>query len=200
MLLELYMDGYFDYQKYLLNNAVKLELTPNEIIVLLYLLDEYKKGSNSISLAKIEEHCLIHRNEITTALSNLLEHSLYKVYMQQEKGIGVEKFSVEPFFQKIEQNYVEQNKPEEDEINKIIKYVEKKANKILTAADYDAILMLVSEEHYSYQDFVDTVNHIEKSKYDVTIRNIQRFIAKNDNPVILDESLQNFMKKIGLKR
>lgn len=200
MLLELYLEGYFNYKDFLLKNATRLELTPNEIIVLLFLLEEYRAGINSISIAKIEENCLLHRNEIATALSNLLEHSFYKAFIKNENGVGVEKFSIEPFFTKVEQMYSNQDKVEEDEINKIIKYIEKKMNRLLTASDYDALIMLVTEEHHTYQDIVDTVNRIEKSKYDVTIRNIQKFIEKNEQPVVLDESLQNFMKKIGLKR
>ncbi len=200
MLFELYLDGYLNYREYIIKNASKLELTPNEVAVLFYLLDEYKKGVNTISINKIEESCLLHVNEITTALSNMLEHSFYKVYMQYENGIGVEKFTVEPFFEKIEQDYTDKNKPEEDEINKIIRYVEKKTNRIITSSEYDILIPLITKEHHTYDDILETINRIEKSKYDVTVRNIARFIEKNENPVVLDESLQEFMKKIGLKR
>ena len=200
MLFELYLDGYLNYKEYIIKNASALELTPNEVAVLFYLLDEYRKGVNTISINKIEENCLIHTNEITTALSNMLEHSFYKVYMQYENGVGVEKFTVEPFFSKIEQSYTDKTKPEEDEINKIIRYVEKKSNRILTASEYDILVPLITEEHHTYLDIQETINHIEKSRYDVTVRNIAKFIEKNENPVVLDESLQKFMKKIGLKK
>lgn len=200
MLFELYLDGYLNYKDYIIKNASTLELTPNEVAVLFYLLDEYRKGVNTISISKIEESCLLHMNEITQALSNMLEHSFYKVYMQYENGIGVEKFTVEPFFLKIEQSYTDKTKPEEDEINKIIRYVEKKTNRIITSSEYDILIPLITEEHHTYLDIQETINHIEKSKYDVTVRNIAKFIEKNENPVVLDESLQKFMKKIGLKK
>ncbi len=201
MIYQLYINGYFNYKNFLYDNALALGLAPSDILVLIYLLDEYKKGNKKINIADIENKILLHKNEISNVLSNLLEKSFYNVVLVNQNNILEEEITIEPFIKKVEEFY----KSDDDNTTnkKIFSLIEKKSKRLLSATDYENINNLIVIENYDYNDFVSTINYLEKAKLDVSVRNIIKYIEKkviNNNPNSQDKEVVNELLSLFKKK
>ena len=140
MLYDLYINNYFDYRSFILDNAYKLGLSPNDLLVLIYLLDEYKNNNKKIDIEGMENKILLHKNDINNSLSLLLENGFYNVILVNDENGLEEEISVEPFLKKVEDFYTFND----DMTNKqIFALIEKKSKRLLTAADYENINNLI---------------------------------------------------------
>ncbi len=201
MIYQLYIDGYFNYKNFLYDNALALGLAPSDVLVLIYLLDEYKMGNKKINIADIENKILLHKNEISNVLSNLLEKSFYNVVLVNQNNILEEEITIEPFIKKVEEFY--KNNDDNTTNKKIFSLIEKKSKRLLSATDYENINNLIVIENYDYNDFVSTINYLEKAKLDVSVRNIIKYIEKkvisnnpnNQDKEVVNELLSLFKKK-----
>lgn len=201
MIYQLYIDGYFNYKNFLYDNALALGLAPSDVLVLIYLLDEYKMGNKKINIADIENKILLHKNEISNVLSNLLEKSFYNAVLVNQNNILEEEITIEPFIKKVEEFY--KNNDDNTTNKKIFSLIEKKSKRLLSATDYENINNLIVIENYDYNDFVSTINYLEKAKLDVSVRNIIKYIEKkvisnnpnNQDKEVVNELLSLFKKK-----
>ena len=201
MIYQLYINGYFNYKNFLYDNALALGLAPSDILVLIYLLDEYKKGNKKINIADIENKILLHKNEISNVLSNLLEKSFYNVVLVNQNNILEEEITIEPFIKKVEEFY--KNDDDNTTNKKIFSLIEKKSKRLLSATDYENINNLIVIENYDYNDFVSTINYLEKAKLDVSVRNIIKYIEKkviNNNPNSQDKEVVNELLSLFKKK
>lgn len=201
MIYQLYINGYFNYKNFLYDNALALGLAPSDILVLIYLLDEYKKGNKKINIADIENKILLHKNEISNVLSNLLEKSFYNVVLVNQNNILEEEITIEPFIKKVEEFY--KSNDDNTTNKKIFSLIEKKSKRLLSATDYENINNLIVIENYDYNDFVSTINYLEKAKLDVSVRNIIKYIEKkviNNNPNSQDKEVVNELLSLFKKK
>lgn len=201
MLYDLYINNYFDYRSFILDNAYKLGLSPNDLLVLIYLLDEYKNNNNKkIDIEGMENKILLHKNDINNSLSLLLENGFYNVILVNDENGLEEEISVEPFLKKVEDFYTFND----DMTNKqIFALIEKKSKRLLTAADYENINNLIVNDKYKLSDFENTISYLEKAKLDITVRNIIKYIErktatlpdKEEDESIVKELLQKFKQR-----
>ena len=199
MLLK-YINNYFDYRSFILDNAYKLGLSPNDLLVLIYLLDEYKNNNKKIDIEGMENKILLHKNDINNSLSLLLENGFYNVILVNDENGLEEEISVEPFLKKVEDFYTFND----DMTNKqIFALIEKKSKRLLTAADYENINNLIVNDKYKLSDFENTISYLEKAKLDITVRNIIKYIErktatlpdKEEDESIVKELLQKFKQR-----
>lgn len=199
MLYELYLNDYFDYKNYLLNKQTELEISPNELVILIALLNDFKKGITSISLTRLESTLLLHKNDIQMGLSNLIERKFIEIYIDDKDVLAKEKYKVDNLFNIIESNYnkVKENTNQTDN-EKILAFVEKKLNHLLSSQDYETISFLINEEKHTLEDFKSTINFLEKAKYNLTIKNIERYIGSNNrvNNAPKNKAFESLMKRI----
>ena len=200
MLYDLYINNYFDYRSFILDNAYKLGLSPNDLLVLIYLLDEYKNNNKKIDIEGMENKILLHKNDINNSLSLLLENGFYNVILVNDENGLEEEISVEPFLKKVEDFYTFND----DMTNKqIFALIEKKSKRLLTAADYENINNLIVNDKYKLSDFENTISYLEKAKLDITVRNIIKYIErktaalpdKEEDESIVKELLQKFKQR-----
>ena len=200
MLYDLYINNYFDYRSFILDNAYKLGLSPNDLLVLIYLLDEYKNNNKKIDIEGMENKILLHKNDINNSLSLLLENGFYNVILVNDENGLEEEISVEPFLKKVEDFYTFND----DMTNKqIFALIEKKSKRLLTAADYENINNLIVNDKYKLFDFENTISYLEKAKLDITVRNIIKYIErktatlpdKEEDESIVKELLQKFKQR-----
>lgn len=200
MLYDLYINNYFDYRSFILDNAYKLGLSPNDLLVLIYLLDEYKNNNKKIDIEGMENKILLHKNDINNSLSLLLENGFYNVILVNDENGLEEEISVEPFLKKVEDFYTFND----DMTNKqIFALIEKKSKRMLTAADYENINNLIVNDKYKLSDFENTISYLEKAKLDITVRNIIKYIErktaalpdKEEDESIVKELLQKFKQR-----
>ncbi len=176
MLEKLFLDGYFDYRLFLLNNFKELGLKSNDLLLLLYLLKEYKNNNKTIIIEELVDNLSLTEEEINNSLSNLLENSFYTVILVNKQDRLEEQISIEPFLKKVEAFFT----LEDDGITnkQIFSLIEQKSKKLLTASDYENIDKLLIQEKYSYEDIKQTIEYLEKAKLNITVRNIIKHIDK----------------------
>ena len=191
MLEKLFIANYFNYKSFIYENSLALGLSPNDSLILIYLLEEYQKGNKKIDVSKIEEKFLLHKKDINNSLSNLLENAFYNVVLVDKDGVLEEQITISPFFKKIEDYLNDNNK--EDTNKKIFTLIERKSKKLLTANDYDNINNLIVVDNYNYDDFNNTINYLEKAKLDVTVRNIMKYIEKKTTISKAEETEKNIV-------
>ena len=194
MLEKLFIANYFNYKSFIYENALALGLSPNDSLILIYLLEEYQKGNKKIDVSKIEEKFLLHKKDINNSLSNLLENAFYNVVLVDKDGVLEEQITISPFFKKIEDYLNDNNK--EDTNKKIFTLIERKSKKLLTANDYDNINNLIVVDNYNYDDFNNTINYLEKAKLDVTVRNIMKYIEKKTTISKAEETEKNIVSEL----
>ncbi len=198
MFEKIFLAGYFDYKKFILDNSKVLGLTPNDALILIYLIDNYFKNIKIIDVDNLVNTLNLHKNEINNSLTNLLENSFYNVSLVSGTNGLEEQISFIPLLKKIEDFYKDE---ELDDTNKkIFTLIERKSKKILSASDYDNINNLIVLDKYDYNDFNETISYLEKAKLDVTVRNIIKYIEKKQvkeeetiNPAI--QELMAFFRK-----
>ena len=194
MLEKLFIANYFNYKSFIYENSLALGLSPNDSLILIYLLEEYQKGNKKIDVSKIEEKFLLHKKDINNSLSNLLENAFYNVVLVDKDGVLEEQITISPFFKKIEDYLNDNNK--EDTNKKIFTLIERKSKKLLTANDYDNINNLIVVDNYNYDDFNNTINYLEKAKLDVTVRNIMKYIEKKTTISKVEETEKNIVSEL----
>lgn len=203
MLYELYLEGYFDYRKYLFDNFTKFNMSFFEASLLVYLLDIYKVGKRNFTVSELEEKFLVHKNDISLALQKLVDNNCYALSLDFESGFGKECFDVKPFFDKIKDLYTQSDsKLNDNEVEKICNYVENNVNHMLNNYEYDDIITLINEGH-NYADFQKVIKYLKSARYDISVRNIMKFIDHNidskEESVNIDPILQDFFKQNGIK-
>lgn len=197
MIFKLYKDGYFSYKKFILNNITKLELSPNEALVLIKLLDLYLTNERTLRVESISEATNIHGNDVDNILNNLLQLDYFSMYVENIDGVMTEKFTVEPFFKRVESLYLDDNNNSK-EIDKIFALIERKTRKMLTNNDYTFINSLI-EDGNTLDDITNAITTLEKGRYDITLKNIARQLEHNDVKSKTDPRLDDFFKKIGIR-
>lgn len=197
MIFKLYKDGYFSYKKFILNNITKLELSPNEALVLIKLLDLYLTNERTLRVESISEATNIHGNDVDNILNNLLQLDYFSMYVENIDGVMTEKFTVEPFFKRVESLYLDDNNNSK-EIDKIFALIERKTRKMLTNNDYNFINSLI-EDGNTLDDITNAITTLEKGRYDITLKNIARQLEHNDVKSKTDPRLDDFFKKIGIR-
>lgn len=197
MIFKLYKDGYFSYKKFILNNITKLELSPNEALVLIKLLDLYLTNERTLRVESISEATNIHGNDVDNILNNLLQLDYFSMYVENIDGVMTEKFTVEPFFKRVESLYLDDNNKSK-EIDKIFALIERKTRKMLTNNDYNFINSLI-EDGNTLDDITNAITTLEKGRYDITLKNIARQLEHNDVKSKTDPRLDDFFKKIGIR-
>ena len=108
-----------------------------------------------------------------------------------------EKFTVEPFFKRVESLYLDDNNKSK-EIDKIFALIERKTRKMLTNNDYNFINSLI-EDGNTLDDITNAITTLEKGRYDITLKNIARQLEHNDVKSKTDPRLDDFFKKIGIR-
>lgn len=163
MIKKLFLAGCFDYKKFIFDNLKRLSLSPNEVIVLITLIDEIKE-TKKFSISSMEKTILLKREEIENILGTLLERGFYSIYLSKEDGLDEERVSLDGFFLKVEHilEYSDENK--EEELYTISNYLSETLNRILTDSELDILKSLVLEDYHKLDEFKAAVKKLEKRK------------------------------------
>ncbi len=186
MLEKLYELGYFNYQKFLLDNQVKLGIKSNDIIIFTKVLDNYPK-TKKIKISEIKSQTGLSLNDIEKSLAKLMELDFYEIYIKYNEGIGEECIKVTPFFQKISELFTEKpteikeliktdNEVNNHEVYAIIELLQSKLNRILTSLELEKVSVL-SDEGVTYQDVLKAINSLNKKAKVISLKNIDIELA-----------------------
>lgn len=176
MLEVLYKKGYLNYEKIILNNAKILGLSPEESIVLIYILEDYLK-TGSVSIENIQNHLLMTSSKIDKTVAALMERGFYEIYLTYDNGIGKECVSFQPLFIKIEGILSKKDTLDKFDIEKANKLLTDVLKRVLTASELEILQQLMMEEHYSYEQIAQTIETLQSAKKVISMRTITQTLA-----------------------
>ncbi|MDE5715648.1 MAG: hypothetical protein K2I42_05895 [Anaeroplasmataceae bacterium] len=199
MLQELYLKGFLNYSKILLEYSKALGLNAEEAFVLNKILDNYL-ATNTLSLDDLQKQVLIKSNRLDKIVASLMERNYYEVYLSYDNGKGVECISFEPLFLRME-NLLSQEKTKDPyDIEKANQFLCKNLNRVLTANELEILENLMVEEHYTYEAIVEVTEQIKSSKRVLSLKTIALALANKKTKVeantIAPQSFQDFIKRI----
>lgn len=176
MLNELFIKGYLNYSKLILENAKVLGLNASEAFILIKILDNYHE-SHSLSIEKLSNQVLINSNNLDQIVVTLMERGYYEIFISYENGKGEECISFKPLFAMIE-NIVNNNVDlDKYDIEKANRYLVNSMNRVLTANELETLQGLMVDDHYSYNEIVEATNEIIKSRRVLSLRTLTSTLA-----------------------
>ncbi len=199
MIKKLYELGYFDYRGFILDNLKSLSLSTTEAIILIKILDDFKK-SPSFNPESLRNKMNIRKDAFESALANLLERKIYEIYLSYDNNIGFEAISLDGFFSLVSDIISDNKKYDENEIHSIIMYVNKEFNRVLSSNELEIIKSLIEEDRYVMNDFVNAITNLKDSNKLLNIKNLSNELAKKSNNSKVKketpECVKNFIKNI----
>lgn len=200
MLKKLYLEGYFDYKKFIIDNQKKLGLTPNETIVLISLLESYAKDQDSISMDSIQDKVLLPKEEVAESLSKLLTKKYYSIFLKESDGRSYEAISIDGFFNHSKDILNNTLSESDSDIYTITSLVQDKINRVLSSSELDIITTLVNEDKYTVNDFKEVITSLESKKRRITVKIIAQELAipkeEAPKPKKNNKMISDFMSKI----
>ncbi len=163
----------FDYNKFILNNLKHLLIDANEAVVLIRLIDYYKK-TDVFNLDKLKESSSLNKKQFDESLSTLLDKGFYSIYLRESNGISEEAISIEGFFNRCEVLLSSSNVKDAGELQEILRLVSINLNKILTANEIEVVKSLIEEDMYSKNDFLEAFKKLENKN----VVNIKSLISE----------------------
>lgn len=198
MIRKLYEEGYFQFQKFILDNAKALALTPEESVVLIKILEEYPR-SKSLSGEALSENIALTKAKMDKALASLLERGFYEIYIHYEDGIGREYICVDGFFAKVQNILGIRKEDFQDELYRVNQYLTKEMNRILTSKELEILSSLVLEERHTLADIERVCEALKKKGKIITMRALAQGLSVKDEPQPVNPSskvVQDFFKSI----
>lgn len=200
MLEKLYNLNALDLSKLVLKYKKDLNLTSEEIVILLSLSDLLKTNSNKLesNLATILN---IDNNTISNSIAHFMELGYLDLEIVNVNGIGVEKYSIIPLLNQLEVIINDESKPKNDSKD-IFMYIENLINRSLSSKeletinewlDYNISLSDIkrAEKSLSVSGINITVSRLEKELFKLNghkssnIEKLDQLIEKNKNGRIL---------------
>lgn len=200
MLEKLYNLNALDLSKLVLKYKNDLNLTSEEIVILLSLSDLLKTNSNKLesNLATILN---IDNNTISNSIAHFMELGYLDLEIVNVNGIGVEKYSIIPLLNQLEVIINDESKPK-NYSKDIFMYIENLINRSLSSKeletinewlDYNISLSDIkrAEKSLSVSGINITVSRLEKELFKLNghkssnIEKLDQLIEKNKNGRIL---------------
>lgn len=200
MLEKLYNLNALDLSKLVLKYKKDLNLTSEEIVILLSLSNLLKTNSNKLesNLATILN---IDNNTISNSIAHFMELGYLDLEIVNVNGIGVEKYSIIPLLNQLEVIINDESKPKNDSKD-IFMYIENLINRSLSSKeletinewlDYNISLSDIkrAEKSLSVSGINITVSRLEKELFKLNghkssnIEKLDQLIEKNKNGRIL---------------
>lgn len=194
MIKKLYECDCFNYEKFILNHQRELLLTPNCAMVLILMLNEYKKNK-CFSVASLKEKITISDSDFDFAVMNLLEREFYSIYVITEDGIGREAISLDGFFERTKEILEGNNTLDyENDFFYVTQLIQKEINRILTPEEMEVVSSLITDDGIKAEDFKDALEYM-KSHYKVlSIRNLVTSINRYRKEVKEENPVPNYVK------
>ncbi|MEZ0180575.1 DnaD domain protein ['Camptotheca acuminata' phytoplasma] len=172
MLKTIYEAGYLNIEKILINEYNKMDLTSQELIILLCLFNCYEnKNFSSVFLA---EKTNLSKNEVENILAELLKKNFFSLSQEKQDDKIIEVFNLDNTFLKIEEIYSEKTKKiklkeKKTNIAETIEEIEKLKKNNLASFELEIIKNWYLNQNFSHEDIIKAIEqavvHQQKSIY-----------------------------------
>lgn len=168
MLEELYEKKYLNIEKLLFDYFNILNISENELLVLLSLIKIKDETKNNFKIVDLKKQLHLDFNIISDCFNNLLMKDFINIKIEYNKsGKKREIYSLTPLFNKLEtlienEKYEKNKVVNEDNINKILSLFEIEFNRSLTPMELD-IIRTWDKEGFSYEDINNALKKAVKN-------------------------------------
>ncbi|MGI3136006.1 MAG: DnaD domain protein [Candidatus Phytoplasma vitis] len=179
----LYEKGYLNIEKILIREYHKMNLTFQEMMVLIYLFDCYEhKHFSSVFLAKKMN---LSKNEVENILEELIQKDFFFLSQEKKDDKLIEVFNLDNTFLKLEKIYLEKDKnvlikKQNKYISETIEQIEKLKGENLASYELEIIKNWYLEKKYSDKDIKRSIN-IAYTNQKKSIYYIERILGHENN-------------------
>ncbi len=200
MLKKLYNAGYFNYEKFIIENLKKLSLSSDEAIVLTKLLYHAKKD-NQVSFDLLATEVTLKTSELENVLNDLLDRGFYSTYLVTNNNVAEENISLDGFFERAEDILNYSDVDLDDELHSVISYLKNKMNRQLTSTELDIISSFVTDDYYKLDDFKNACEKVLKKRKTISIKALSTELSskekvKNEEAKETPDFVKDFIKKL----
>lgn len=194
MIKKLYECDCFNYERFILNYQHELLLTPNCAMVLVLMLNEYKKNK-CFSVDSLKDKITISDKDFDFAVTNLLEREFYSIYVITEDGIGREAISLDGFFERAKEVLEGKNKVDyENDFFYVTQLIQKEINRILTPEEMEVVSSLITDDGIKTDDFKDALEYMQAHYKVLSIRNLVTSLNRYRKEVKEEKPVPNYVK------
>ena len=194
MLRKLYYKGYFNYEKFIIENQKKLSISPIESVLLIKILDIYPTNKN-ITIDMLSNSILLKPKEIEDALGDLLGRGFISYELTNNKsGKAIEEIKIDGIFNIFNDFLNEIDDDKQNELSLVVKYVQRILNKVnLSQNDIDIIKSLVNEDGYTLADFKNACENKLKDRNLYSIKMIVSALSSNEDSIKKENKMSSKM-------
>ena len=178
LLKKLFKNHDFNIESLLFKIYKELELSTNELMTLLALINVYRK-KNTFSLTTLSKRIDYPSKDIGLYVDALIDKGFLTIYLETtNQNKTKEVFHLDDMFLKVEQHILkdqeQKSKSHDDQIKKIIIKLEQYLDRMLKPIEIEQIREMFDIEGYSDDDMYQV---IEQLKEQVTVKKMQRMLV-----------------------
>ncbi|MGM1459017.1 MAG: DnaD domain protein, partial [Columbia Basin potato purple top phytoplasma] len=157
----LYEEGVLNIEKILLREYRKMNLTSQEVMVLIFLFERYEtKIFSSLFLA---QKANLSKNEVENILEELIQKKFFVLSQDERDNKIIEVFDLNNTFKKVEQIYFEKAKNNKIQkqnkyITQTIEQIEKLKGENLASYELEIIKNWFLDKNYSFEEINKSTN------------------------------------------
>lgn len=188
------------FKEVLVMNYKAIGLNETEAMVIILLYEQKKHKNNALSVSNILKYVTLKENELSKMIVSLVERDYIELIFEDN---NVEKFSLTPTIDKlgsILENLDKNENGVQDDISKIISYLETAFQKQLSASELVVVQRWISENK-SMKDIMNAVNEtLRLGKYNVKYADaILSSKTPREKANNIDPEIQKVLKQINVK-
>lgn len=201
MLRKLLEDGYLNAHRILLKEQVRLNIKPDDIVILSALLSLYEKKRNTVSISALAKMTSLTSSKAGEVFNHLIEQGYVSTELElKSDGKEKEVFSLDLLFDKITNMFkadIEQSKNQkhDQDISYIITHIEKTLSKSLSPYDLEIIKEWFTEHFTRVQ--IEKAIEVALDHHRKTVSYIDRVLRSSETfEKELDEKKRETIDKL----
>ncbi|MCR3906803.1 MAG: DnaD domain protein [Tenericutes bacterium] len=198
ILKRLYEDFDLSIERILIKEYKRLNLTMQEMTVLLALFSIYKKRK-TFSIASISRRVELSKDEIGSAVESLLNKNFVNITLEEKDNKEREVFDLDRTFKLIEELYrqdeIEKIKQEEESsVYETIRLFEQGLGRSLRPFELENIRRWYEERSYSHETIKQA---IDASEDKISIKYVEKILNQNiPEPIEIDQDVERALDEI----
>ncbi len=172
MLNKLFEEGYLNFERIVLDNYKKLNISINDAAILIEFAKSYLKYDGNVYEDKLANKLNLDTNEVSNVIARFLELNILDCNYVINKGIGQTHYSLNPLFNKLETLLSSQNKTV-DNTAEIISFLESKLLRTLSSSEMDKVLMW-KEDNIGIEEVNKAIEKLNSANMNVTILRLEK--------------------------
>ncbi len=172
MLNKLFEEGYLNFERIVLDNYKKLNISINDAAILIEFAKSYLKYDGNVYEDKLANKLNLDTNEVSNVIARFLELNILDCNYVINKGIGQTHYSLNPLFNKLETLLSSQNETV-DNTAEIISFLESKLLRTLSSSEMDKVLMW-KEDNIGIEEVNKAIEKLNSANMNVTILRLEK--------------------------